>query len=523
MPDSQPAPSSVVPPKPVILCILDGWGDRNTGEDNAILKGVTPTWDRMKATYPYARLQASAMEVGLPKGQMGNSEVGHMNLGAGRIVMQDLPRIDNSIVKGSLQDKAELKNLIAALKTSGGMCHIRGLGSPGGVHSHQDHLIVLAQILDRAGITTLLHGFLDGRDTPPSSAKHFVGKVLSKTAELEKFSIATVSGRYYAMDRDKNWDRVEKVYRAIAEGVGKKGQDAITVIDQNYTMGVTDEFVVPTVIDGYQGMKDGDAILVFNFRADRVRQVLTAIVDPSFASFDRRKTLAFANCTGLSRYSVELNQFFAALFPQQKLKRVLGEIVSDAGLTQLRIAETEKYAHVTYFFNGGEEGVFPGEDRILIPSPKVATYDLKPEMSAPEVTDKLVSVIKNKEYDLIVVNYANGDMVGHTGVLEATVKAAGTIDQCLRRLEKVLLSVGGTMLITADHGNAEQMFDGKTGQPHTAHTLSPVPIILVNSPVNVVGLKNGLLSDVAPTLVQILGLQQPSEMTGSSLILKSKS
>ncbi|PPR58254.1 MAG: 2,3-bisphosphoglycerate-independent phosphoglycerate mutase [Alphaproteobacteria bacterium MarineAlpha3_Bin6] len=509
-------------PKPLILCILDGWGERHVGEDNAILKGDTPTWDRMKETYPISQLQASALEVGLPSGQMGNSEVGHLSLGAGRVVMQNLPRINNSIADGSLRDRLPLKKMVSALKESGGICHIMGLVSPGGVHSHQDHITALAKILENEGITVCLHAFLDGRDTPPSSATNFIELTLFQTKALKNFSIGTVIGRYYAMDRDNNWDRVEQAYLAIVDGKGKTSFDASNAIKQNYAKGVTDEFIPPTVLDGYIGMKDGDAILMSNFRADRVRQILASLVDPLFKNFDRPRKVSFSACTGLSEYSSKLNQFFSALFPQKQLKGILGEIVSSAGLKQLRIAETEKYAHVTFFFNGGKESKFPGEDRILIPSPKVTTYDLKPEMSALEITDELITSIENQAYDLIVVNYANGDMVGHTGVMEAAVRAAETIDQCLGRLENALLKVGGTMLITADHGNLEKMSDETTGQAHTAHTLSPVPIILVNAPANVADLKNGVLSDVAPTLVRILGLTQPVEMTGSSLILENK-
>ena len=509
-------------PKPLILCILDGWGDRIVGEDNAIFKGNTPTWDRMKTNYPSAQLQASALDVGLPIGQIGNSEVGHMNIGAGRIVMQDLPRIDESIANGSIQNKKPIKKLIATLKSNDGICHIMGLVSPGGVHSHQDHIISLAGILDKEGIKVCLHAFLDGRDTPPSSAQAFINVTLAKTKNLENFFIGTVSGRYYAMDRDDNWERVERTYLAIAEGIGKKAPDAITAINQNYRRKITDEFILPTVLAGYTGMKDGDGILMSNFRADRVRQILTSFVDPLFSQFSRPRHINFSACTGISEYSSKLNGFFSALFPLPNLEGILGKFISDVGLTQLRIAETEKYAHVTFFLNGGKENEYPGEKRILVPSPKVKTYDLKPEMSASEITNELVNSIEKKEYDLIVVNYANADMVGHTGVMQAAIKAAETIDQCLSRLEKSILEVGGCMLITADHGNIEKMLNEDTGEPYTAHTLSPVPVILVNPPPTVVGLKNGVLADVAPTLLRILGLTQPSEMTGSSLILENK-
>ncbi len=517
MPDTSNFSSRQHSCKPVVLCILDGWGEREDGDDNAILKGNTPTWDSMKSTYPSSQLQASALDVGLPSGQMGNSEVGHMNLGAGRVVIQDLPRIDAAMTNGTIASNDKLKALIQTLTSTQGTCHLLGLVSPGGVHAHQDHMVALAGILDAAGIPTRLHAFLDGRDTPPSSAGDYINRVIDQTADLKNFAIATISGRYYAMDRDQNWDRIERAYRAIADAVGKTSTNALDVIEQSYAGGITDEFILPTVIDGYHGMKTGDAVFMFNFRADRAREILAALVDPTFDRFSRQAPSPSA-AVGLTEYSTHLSQFFTALFPQEKLERILGEIVSDAGLKQLRIAETEKYAHVTFFFNGGEEQVFEGEERILIPSPKVATYDLQPEMSALKVTDALVDAIENTKYDLIIVNYANGDMVGNTGVMAAAVQAAETIDVCLQRLEASLLKVGGTMLVTADHGNAERMADHETGQPHTAHTLSPVPAILVNPPAGVSGLEGGILADVAPTLLSLLGLSQPTEMTGRSLL-----
>lgn len=518
MPDASTSSSHQNSRKPVVLCILDGWGDREDGDDNAIHEGNTPTWDRMKSAYPSAQLQASALDVGLPSGQMGNSEVGHMNLGAGRVVMQDLPRIDAAMTDGTIVGNNQLRALIKALTMTQGTCHLLGLVSPGGVHAHQDHMVALARILDAAGIPTRLHAFLDGRDTPPSSARDYFTQVIDQTADLNDFAIATMSGRYYAMDRDQNWDRIERAYRALAEATGQTSANALEAIDRGYADGITDEFILPTVIGGYDGMKTGDAVLMFNFRADRAREILASLVDPGFDEFSRQAPPPSA-AVGLTEYSSHLNQFCTALFPQRKLERILGEIVSDEGLTQLRIAETEKYAHVTFFFNGGEERVFDGEERILIPSPKVATYDLQPEMSAPEVTDALVDAIENTKFDLIIVNYANGDMVGHTGIMSAAVQAAEAIDTCLQRLEGSLLRVGGTMLITADHGNAERMADHETGQPHTAHTLSPVPAVLVNPPPGVIGLEGGVLADVAPTLLSLLGLSQPAEMTGRSLLL----
>lgn len=511
--------------RPVMLCILDGWGMRDGGDDNAIYHAKTPNWDRMIGAYPNARLEASALDVGLPQGQMGNSEVGHMNLGAGRVVMQDLPLIDQAVAEDTLKDIPTLTDLIAKLQKSGGACHLLGLVSPGGVHSHQNHLIALAEILNGANIPTKLHAFMDGRDTAQAGGKDFMAELVRKTLEFKTFSVATVTGRYLAMDRDNNWDRVIQAYDVITEGVNSEStpaRDAVAAIQASYEAGKTDEFMAPHVIAGYDGIKDGDAILMFNFRSDRAREIMACFVDPGFDGFERKRSLNLVATAGMTEYSNHLNQFMGALFPQRKLKKILGEVISEAGLTQLRTAETEKYAHVTFFFNGGEEKVFPGEERILVPSPKVATYDLQPEMSALEVTDNLVNAIELEKFDLIIVNYANGDMVGHTGVFEAAMKAAETVDTCLGRLEAALLKVGGTMLVTADHGNAEQMSDPHSKGPHTAHTLSPVPLILVNPPGFADGLSAGVLADVSPTLLRLLGLEQPDEMTGRCLISENQ-
>ncbi|NQV57342.1 MAG: 2,3-bisphosphoglycerate-independent phosphoglycerate mutase [Rhodospirillales bacterium] len=504
-------------PKPVVLCILDGWGDREGGDDNAIHNGRTPNWDRMCTSYPKAALEASSKDVGLPEGQMGNSEVGHMNIGAGRVVTQSLPVIDAAIEDGSIGQNAALTQLIEGLITSGGVCHILGLASPGGVHSHQAHLIALAGILDRKGIEVRFHAFLDGRDISPPSALRFMEDIESATANYAGFQTASVSGRYYAMDRDHNWDRVARAYSAIAEGHAPSVASAAIAIKQSYARGVTDEFVEPVVIGDYPGMKDGDALLMFNFRSDRAREILAALVDPDFSGFTRPRQIQLSGRLGMTEYSKELNNFMAAMFPQQRLNNILGQVVSDAGLTQLRIAETEKYAHVTFFLNGGEEQVYPGEERILVPSPKVATYDLKPEMSAFEVTDKLVNAIEAERFDLIVVNYANGDMVGHTGDFDAAVKATEAVDICLGRLEDALQNVGGTMLLTADHGNVEQMIDPDSNGPYTAHTVSPVPVLLIHPPAGYGEIRNGILADIAPTILQIMGLIQPVEMSGRSL------
>jgi 2,3-bisphosphoglycerate-independent phosphoglycerate mutase len=505
-------------PRPLVLCILDGWGERKDRADNAILLAKTPNWTGFLAKFPHAHMQASESFVGLPEGQMGNSEVGHMNLGAGRVVLQDLPRIDTAIASGELEHNAALAAFIAALKKSGGTAHLMGLLSPGGVHSHQDHIAALARRLDEAGIPVAVHAFLDGRDTPPRSAPGFVDKFLADTRGLKGVKIATIGGRYYAMDRDKRWDRIEKAYRTLVLGEGEKAGDAKAAIAQSYAKDKTDEFVLPTVIADYHGMADGDGVLMGNFRSDRVRQILAALVDPQFKDFARPRVVRFAAAAGMCEYSARLQPLMLTLFPPERLTETFGEIVAAAGLTQLRIAETEKYAHVTFFFNGGREEEFPGESRILVQSPKVATYDLKPEMSAPEVTDKLVAAIEQQKYDVIVVNFANADMVGHTGDLAAAVKAVETIDHCLGRLAAALTKVGGAMFVTADHGNAEMMRDPVTGQPHTAHTTNPVPLVLVNPPAGVAAIGDGKLADIAPTLLALLGIEPPRAMTGQSLL-----
>ncbi|HEY1506970.1 MAG TPA: 2,3-bisphosphoglycerate-independent phosphoglycerate mutase [Stellaceae bacterium] len=505
-------------PRPVVLCILDGWGERADKADNAILDADTPHWHEFLKTSPHAQLQASEHYVGLPDGQMGNSEVGHMNLGAGRVVTQDLPRIDKAVADGSIAKIPALREFIARVKQAKGTAHLMGLVSPGGVHSHQDHIAALAKALSDAGVPVAIHAFLDGRDTPPKSAEAHIAKLLADVAACKSLRIATVSGRYYAMDRDKRWDRVGKAYEALVDAKGERAADAKAAIAQSYAAGKTDEFVLPTVIDDYAGMKDGDGVICANFRADRVREILTALVDPGFKDFPRARVVRFAAAAAMTEYSETLSHLLLTLFPPQDLSDTFGEVISHAGLTQLRIAETEKYAHVTFFFNGGREEEFPGESRILVPSPKVATYDLKPEMSAPEVTDKLVEAIDSGKFDVVVVNYANTDMVGHSGDLKATIKAVETVDQCLGRVADAVKRAGGTLLITADHGNAEMMRDPKTGEPHTAHTTNPVPLILVNPPAGVTGISDGRLSDIAPTLLRLLDIAQPKAMTGHALV-----
>jgi 2,3-bisphosphoglycerate-independent phosphoglycerate mutase len=503
-------------PKPVVLCILDGWGHRPQHDNNAIEQAKTPAWHAMMRECPHALIDASELHVGLPQGQMGNSEVGHMNLGAGRVVMQDLPRIDQAIAKGEVAQNPLLQDFIAKLKQSKGTCHLMGLLSPGGVHSHQTHLIALSKIVSAAGVPVMLHAFLDGRDTPPSSAQHYVAEVAGALAGLSNVRFGTVGGRYFAMDRDKRWERVELAYNAFFGEAPYKAPDAVSAVAAAYARGETDEFVKPTLIEGFAGIRDGDGLLMGNFRADRARQILAALLDPAFDGFQRKHIATLAATLGMVEYSTALARFMPALFPPAELADTLGEIASKAGLKQLRIAETEKYAHVTFFFNGGEERLFPGEERILVPSPKIATYDLKPEMSAYEVTDKLVAAIEADRFDLIVVNFANTDMVGHTGDLGAAIKAVEAVDRCLGRLRTAVEAKGGAILITADHGNAETMVDPVTGEPHTAHTLNRVPVIVVGAHGRKV--TDGKLADVAPTLLELMGLPKPATMTGHSLL-----
>ena len=504
--------------RPVLLCILDGWGHRPERANNAILGARTPNFDRLVATCPQGLIDASETFVGLPKGQMGNSEVGHMNLGAGRVAVPDLPRIDNAIEDGSLAKNPILVETIATLRKSGAALHLIGLASPGGVHAHQDHLVFLANLFAGHGVPVWIHAFLDGRDMPPRSALECLDHIQAGLKPGLPIRFATVSGRFYPMDRDKRWERVTLAYDALVDARGEHATTAKQAVDKGYAANLDDEFVLPTVIDGYAGMKDGDGLLMFNYRSDRARQILTALLDPRFDGFNRNRVVNFATKVGMVDYSAALNPFLKTLFPPEIIRMGLGETVSKAGLKQLRIAETEKYAHVTFFFNGGEERVFDGEERILVPSPKVKTYDLKPEMSAPEVTDRLVEAIGSGRFDLIVVNYANTDMVGHTGDLGAATRAVEAVDGCLGRLMQAIQAAGGAMFVTADHGNAEQMFDEQSHQKHTQHTLNRVPALLFNAPAAVHSLADGKLADVAPTLLALMGVAQPAEMTGKSML-----
>jgi 2,3-bisphosphoglycerate-independent phosphoglycerate mutase len=500
-------------PRPVMLVILDGFGWREEEADNAVRLARAPTFEWLWTHCPHAFLKTSGLDVGLPDGQMGNSEVGHMNIGAGRVVMQELPRISAACADGSLARAPALRELIASLKASGGTCHLMGLVSPGGVHSHQDHAVALAIVLTSAGIPVAVHAFMDGRDTPPRSGGEYIR---SFAAALPAGApIATVCGRYYAMDRDKRWERVTKAYLALTEGQGVPAADGPAAMDAAYASDVGDEFVIPAVIGNYKGMRDGDGILCFNFRADRVRELLSALTDPAFAGFPRPRPIRFAAMAGMTPYSEELDTRLGALFPPESLDGLLGQVVARAGLRQLRMAETEKYPHVTYFLNGGDEPPNPSEDRLMVPSPKVATYDLQPEMSAPELTEKAVEQIDSGKYDLIVLNFANADMVGHTGSLPAAIKAVETVDGGLERILAAIQRQGGALMVTADHGNAEQMRDPDTGGPYTAHTTNPVPVVLANTQTR--SLHDGRLADIAPTLLSLMGLPRPPQMTGRPL------
>ena len=499
--------------RPVMLVILDGFGWREDSHDNAVRLAKTPTFTGLWNSCPHAFLHTSGRDVGLPEGQMGNSEVGHLNIGAGRVVKQELVRIGDAVADGSIAHAPAFTALVDALKKTNGTCHLMGLVSPGGVHSHQDHAAAIAGYLHEAGIKTVVHAFTDGRDTPPQSGADDLKRL--QAALPAEVPIATVIGRYFAMDRDKRWDRVAQAYSAIAEAQGAHFATAAESIQAAYAAGKYDEFVPASVIGDYQGMKDGDAILCFNFRADRVREILAAFLDPAFDGFLRTRPIAVAAAVGMTRYSDALAPFLGVLFAPETLENILGEVVAKAGKTQLRMAETEKYPHVTYFLNGGREVAYDGEDRIMVPSPKVATYDLQPEMSAPELTDRAVEAIDSGKYDLIVLNYANPDMVGHTGVLSAAIKAVETVDAGLGRIAEAIKRQGGALLVTADHGNCETMKDPETGGPHTAHTTNPVPVLLMGSGAN--ALHEGRLADLAPTLLSLLGIPQPPEMTGHTI------
>lgn len=501
-------------PKPVVLCILDGWGLRDEREANAPLLADTPTFDRIMKTCPNAKLITHGPDVGLPTGQMGNSEVGHTNIGAGRVVAMDLGQIDLAIEDGSFFENAELSAFVDKMKASGGTAHVIGLASPGGVHSHQNHIVAAAKTLTDSDVPVAIHAVTDGRDVPPKSALDQIGKLREDLPENAE--IVTIAGRYFAMDRDNRWERVEKAYRAMVHAEGEKADDATRAISHAYDQGQTDEFIEPAVLNGFSGIEDGDGVFFINFRADRAREILSAIGDPKFTEFETGNRPKLAALLGMVEYSDDHNAYMQTVFPKPEIKNTLGEWVAKHGLKQFRLAETEKYPHVTFFLNGGKEEPEKNEDRTMPKSPNVATYDLQPEMSAHEVTDRFVSAIE-AGYDLIVTNYANPDMVGHTGDLDAAIKACEAVDQGLSRVVAALEKSGGAMILTADHGNCELMVDPETGGPHTAHTTNLVPVALFGGPSNA-RLADGRLADIAPTLLELMGLDQPPEMTGHSLI-----
>ncbi|UTW09609.1 2,3-bisphosphoglycerate-independent phosphoglycerate mutase [Pseudomonas benzenivorans] len=504
-------------PKPLVLIILDGFGHSDSPEYNAIHAANTPVYDGLRATQPHGLISGSGMDVGLPDGQMGNSEVGHMNLGAGRVVYQDFTRVTKAIRDGEFFDNPAICGAVDRAVGAGKAVHILGLLSDGGVHSHREHIVAMAELAAKRGADKIyLHAFLDGRDTPPKSAQSSIELLDAAFAKLGKGRIASLIGRYFAMDRDNRWDRVEQAYQLIVDGQGQyQADDASSGLAAAYARGESDEFVKATVIGAAAPVQDGDAVVFMNFRADRARELTRAFVEPDFKEFAHSRCPQLADFVMLTQYAASIPA--PSAFKPEALTNVLGEYLAKQGKTQLRIAETEKYAHVTFFFSGGREEPFAGEERILIPSPNVATYDLKPEMSAPEVTDRIVEAIEQQRYDLIVVNYANGDMVGHTGVFSAAVQAVECLDACVGRIVTALDKVGGEALITADHGNVEQMEDACTGQAHTAHTCEPVPFIYVGK--RAVNLRQGgVLADVAPTLLTLMGLQVPAEMTGTSIL-----
>ncbi|HEX2939232.1 MAG TPA: 2,3-bisphosphoglycerate-independent phosphoglycerate mutase [Ruminiclostridium sp.] len=501
--------------KPLALIIMDGFGDNPSEYGNAIKAAKTPVLDNIMSTCPNTKIGASGLNVGLPDGQMGNSEVGHTNIGAGRIVYQELTRITKSIVDGDFFDNVAFNSAVESCKKNGTALHLMGLLSSGGVHSHNTHLYALVELAKKKGLDKVfVHCFMDGRDVPPSSGKDFVAELQDKLKEIGVGKIATVMGRYYAMDRDNRWERVVKAYDAIVNGEGVKNSDPVAAVEESYKNEVTDEFIIPVVCAENAAVSKNDSVIFFNFRPDRAREITRTLVDPDFTGFERKKGFFPLTYVCMTQYDATMPNVQVAFKPQS-LKNTFGEYISSLGLTQLRIAETEKYAHVTFFFNGGVEKTFPGEDRALIPSPKVATYDLQPEMSAYKVTDEVVSRINSGKYDVIILNFANCDMVGHTGIFDAAVKAVETVDECVGRVTKAISDMGGISLITADHGNADKMLE-EDGSPFTAHTTNLVPFIVMGK--DCVLRNNGKLADIAPTMLNLMNIKIPEEMTGTSLI-----
>ncbi|AZN36894.1 2,3-bisphosphoglycerate-independent phosphoglycerate mutase [Iodobacter ciconiae] len=504
--------------KPVLLLILDGYGYREETADNAIAAAKKPHLDRLFATYPWTTINASEEHVGLPKGQFGNSEVGHLNIGAGRVLQQDISRIDCDVADGSIGQNPVFAAAIEQAKNSGKTLHILGLISDGGVHSHEAHINALVAAAGDAGVGQInVHAFLDGRDTPPRSAAIYLEKLQAVCDSHPAARIASVTGRYWAMDRDKRWERVEPAYNVMVEGKGLYHADnAAQALAAGYARDENDEFIAATAIGAPSSMQDGDVVIFMNFRADRARQITTALTDVSFDGFKARQP-KFASFSSATNYGAAYPELLVA-YDKPKVQNSFGEYVANKGLKQLRIAETEKYPHVTYFFSGGEEKEFTGEDRILVPSPKVATYDLQPEMSAPEITRQIVAAIESKQYAAIICNYANGDMVGHSGIFDAAVKAVEALDQSVAQCVDAMLAAGGEVLITADHGNCELMFDHTAHQPHTQHTTDQVPFVYIGRPATMAPRGSGALRDIAPTMLALMGLDQPEEMTGKSLV-----
>lgn len=515
---------------PVVLCILDGWGHNPDTENNAIKLGNTPAWDDLEQNCISTLIRTDGPAVGLPEGQMGNSEVGHTNIGAGRIIYQDLLKITKAFEENEVGKSAIIQKAIKTLRENGKSMHIMGLASAGGVHSHLSHMLAAARIFAEHQVPVKLHLFSDGRDTPPTSISKDISIIRQLIREHPCISIATVCGRYYAMDRDNRWERVEKAYKAIVSAQAEHFDTAMEAIEagirsiESTGKIASDEFLPATTIGDYHGMEDGDGLFMINFRSDRAREILQALLEPQFDNFVREHAVDFSCKIGMVNYSKELDLLLDTLFPTTDIKNTLGEVLANHRLPQLHCAETEKYPHVTFFFNGGREKPYELEDRILIPSPKVATYDLQPEMSAPLLTDNLIRAIKEEKYCFIVVNYANGDMVGHSGILPASIKAVEAVDTCLARLKSACIQAGYTMLVTADHGNSESLWDRANGVPHTQHTTNPVRLIMFNPPAELasVTLKDdGKLADIAPTVLDIMNLEKPAEMTGKSLIKKS--
>ena len=504
--------------KPIVLCIMDGWGINKNTENNAVALANTPNVDFLTKTFPYSTLDASGEDVGLPIGQVGNSEVGHMNLGSGRVVLQTLPKINNAFDNSEIEKNNNFQNFLSN-HNKNKTVHLLGLCSDGGVHSHSSHMIKMSKLLEKNNCKTCIHIFSDGRDCSPKQLGQHIKKF--EMSLPKNIKVTSLVGRYYSMDRDNRWERVKKAFDLIVSGkYDRKFSNISEGIEEAYKNNETDEFISPTLIGNYKGFEDGDSLIMLNFRADRVRELLTALLDPTFREFKKDvNTPILSNNLGMTEYSTKLSKFMNSIFVKDNIKDTLGEVISKANLKQLRLAETEKYPHVTFFFNGGEETVYSGETRVMIPSPKISTYDLKPEMSAKKVETKLISSIKNKTYDLIIINFANPDMVGHTGDLKAAIKAVETVDSAIGNIKDTIIKCDGLMLLTADHGNCEIMFDQITNLPHTSHTCNKVPLILISKNKNY-KLRDGRLADIAPTILELISIKSPENMNGKSLLVK---